>query len=219
MSNPTPYTEADRERMFEASEEWRAERDANFFWSGLDEDSRKALCTFIERCFLLDKRDWKRALLDAWMCGGTTLVSTEVYSHLHRVRNTIGHRFLYDHASGEMPRLVPGDGITFCGWSDTHPLTVVKVTKSGLVTARRDKSTLLNGCNSGAPDALTFTPGGFAGHTSGTQRWRIERDPDGTIEKCSWRKRAGRYVQKGMKPGTRGSSVRFGRGRHYDFNF
>ena len=73
-----------------------------------------------------------------------------------------------------------GDGVTISGWSDSDVYTVVSVSKSGnSAVVREDKSTLLNGVNSGEPDALKFYPGGFAGHTTGTQRWRHEPDPDG----------------------------------------
>ena len=66
-----------------------------------------------------------------------------------------------------------GMGVSLCGWSDVHAYTVVGVSASGKsFEIQRDKATLLNGVNSGEPDALRFQAGGFCGHTSGRQRRR-----------------------------------------------
>ena len=113
---------------------------------------------------------------------------------------------------------IVGDGANVYGYSDVYAHTVVKVSKSGDVAwIQRDKATLLNGANSGEPDALHFSPGGFCGHTSGTQRYSYERDPNGEILRIS-RRKDGTWRTKGA--GTGASRVRFGERRErYDFNF
>ena len=112
-----------------------------------------------------------------------------------------------------------GDGATIVGWSDRHAATVVEVSKNGRqVTLQEDKATLLNGATSGEPDALVVTPGGFACHTEGTQRWGLQRDPEGRRMRFSLRKN-GAWVMVGesLKGGQR---ARIGERHHYyDFNF
>lgn len=75
---------------------------------------------------------------------------------------------------------VNAERVTVCGYSDRQVCQVIKRTKTTL-TLRTLKATLLNGVNSGEPDALQFSPGGFIGHTSGNQRWKLEEDENGTI--------------------------------------
>jgi hypothetical protein len=103
----------------------------------------------------------------------------------------------------------PGDGATLCMYSDRHACTVIRRTAKTL-TLQRDKATLLNGFKSGEKDALQFAPGGFFGHTSGTQRYNYEPDPQGQI-----------FVARLTKRGWRCGCNRIGAGRseHYDFNF
>lgn len=117
---------------------------------------------------------------------------------------------------------VIGEGANVYGYSDVHAYTVISVNEAGTVAMiQRDKATLLNGVHSGEPDALTFEAGGYAGHTSGTQRYSYERDPNGEILRVSLRtkgKFAGTWRTKGS--GTGASRVRFGtRAERYDFNF
>lgn len=107
-----------------------------------------------------------------------------------------------------------GEGVTHLGYTDRYAYTIIKVTPK-TITAQRDKAILLNGVNSGEPDALTFSPGGFFGHTEGTQRYRYERDPMGEVVKFSlrndgiWRKSgSGKYDR-----------MVFGRSEYRDFNF
>lgn len=67
-----------------------------------------------------------------------------------------------------------GMGVSVYHWTDVEPGTIIRVSTSGRqIWFRKDSATLLNGVGSGEPDALTFTPGGFVGHTSGQQRWSI----------------------------------------------
>ena len=112
---------------------------------------------------------------------------------------------------------VVGAGATEYCYSDVHSYTVVAVSKSGKrCTVQRDKSRLLNGPISGEPDALVFEPGGYVGHTSGRQRWEIERDPEGKVVEISLRKN-GRWMEVGLSSGNH--FVIGKRIEHYDFNF
>jgi hypothetical protein len=117
-----------------------------------------------------------------------------------------------------------GEGATYHLWSDAHAYTVERVSASGKTAwIRRDKATLLNGANSGEPDALKFSPGGFAGHTSGTQRWAYEPDPEGKLMKVTRRVlKSGKVIwkQAGWRTSSPGGTVSFGhRSEHYDHNF
>ena len=119
---------------------------------------------------------------------------------------------------------VLGGAATYTVWTDSYACTVEKISPSGkTVWLRRDKAVLLNGANSDAEDKLHFEPGGFSGHTSGTQRYRYENDPDGELIKVSARTlRDGRVVWKRVGQATKslGGTARFGtRDEHYDFNF
>lgn len=73
-----------------------------------------------------------------------------------------------------------GDGVTLCGHSDRHVYTVIKRTKKTL-TLRRDTAKLLNGFDSGESDSLQFSPGGFVGHTSGSQCYSYTPDENGRV--------------------------------------
>ena len=125
-----------------------------------------------------------------------------------------------DFAASNAPAI--GDGATIHSYTDSAAATVIAVSASGVVvTLQRDKSTLLNGHNSGAADALRMDLGGFCGHTSGEQRYSYERDPNGEIEKFSRRVVNGkiRWVKVGetSKGGQRATLS--GRFAHYDYNF
>lgn len=75
------------------------------------------------------------------------------------------------------------DQVTVCGYSDRKSFTVIASTPT-TITIQENKRTLLNGFDSGEPDALVMTPGGFLGHTEGEQRWMVERDTNGSIIKA-----------------------------------
>ena len=109
-----------------------------------------------------------------------------------------------------------GEGANVFGYSDVNAFTVLAVSASGKrCTIQRDTATLLNGCNSGEPDALQFSPGGFVGHTSGTQRYSYARNTEGAIVTVSMRK-----TGEWRTAGRHGERVKFGERReHYDFNF
>lgn len=119
---------------------------------------------------------------------------------------------------------VKGIAATFTLWTDSYACTVESVSPSGkTITLRRDKAVLLNGANSDAPDKLEFSPGGFCGHVSGTQRYSYEPDPNGELFKATLRtRRDGSTCWKQVGVGTyeRGGSVTLGsRHGHRDFNF
>lgn len=122
-----------------------------------------------------------------------------------------------------MDAITVGMGATIHYYSDSQACTVVAISKSGKrITLRADKAKLLNGANSGEPDALEFSPGGFCGHTSGHQRWAYEPDPNGSEHDFSLRtlpNGATRWVRVGesLRGGTTASLK--GRFHHYDFNF
>ena len=115
-----------------------------------------------------------------------------------------------------MTNLEIGGGATYCGYSDREPYTIIAIEQNGRkVTLQADKAKLLNGFDSGEPDALQFSPGGFCGHVSGTQRYEFTSDPDGrtivaTLRKDgSFRLRGTKDVKVDMR----------GRRKHYDYNF
>jgi len=71
---------------------------------------------------------------------------------------------------------------------------------------------LLNGVNSGEPDALKFSPGGFVGHISGEQRYKFTSNENNSIirirlGKKGWKGASGRFVLADEPR------------KHYDYNF
>lgn len=112
----------------------------------------------------------------------------------------------------DWPRV--GDGITALGYSDRYAYTITYVSPSKKrLAAQRDKATLLNGHDSGEGDALQWTPGGFAGHMEGAQRYAYERDPAGAVANFSLRKDG-----KWRRSNSTARAVQ-GRSEHYDHNF
>jgi hypothetical protein len=111
-----------------------------------------------------------------------------------------------------------GMGLTEHGYSDSRAYTVTRVSKSGKTCwAKRDKATLLNGFNSGEPDALVSYPGGFAHHVEGVQRYSYEPDPDAPERRFSLTKRGWRLAGTSQ---CAGGGVTMGvRREHYDYNF
>lgn len=107
-----------------------------------------------------------------------------------------------------------GDLVNYSVGSDLFPAVVISLTPKRL-KVRTMKATLLNGVNSGEPDALEFSPGGFVGHTSGTQRWDITEDEDGTVRAFSWREKKGQWRMTGFD----NSRLYVGVRHNYDFNF
>lgn len=119
-----------------------------------------------------------------------------------------------------------GDGATFTIYSDRHAGTIVKRTAT-TIWWQADEATLLNGVNSGEPDALKAYPGGFAAHVEGVQRYEYKRNPDAPIQKFTRREVRDhanvlkRIVWKQSGHGTRspGCVLTAGRHEHYDYNF
>lgn len=108
-----------------------------------------------------------------------------------------------------------GAGATVYGYSDREAYTVIAVAPGGRrCTLQRDKATLLNGHNSTEADKLTFSPGGFMGHTSGRQRYSYEADPDGEKITATLRKDGTWRVAN-----SKARVVMGVRNEHYDFNF
>ena len=116
-----------------------------------------------------------------------------------------------------------GDLATYTIWTDAKAGRIVAVSQSGnRVTWQEDKATLLNGVNSGEPDALEFSPGGFVGHTSGRQRWQCEPNPEGRKQDFSRRVlKSGWWVWKGVGERTSSPGGYLSPGQHpyHDFNF
>lgn len=99
------------------------------------------------------------------------------------------------------------------GWTDRQAFEVTRVVSERTLEVRRLKATLLNGVNSGQPDALQFSPGGFCGHTSGTQRYSFEPDASNAVirirlGKKGWKDAHGNRYSVGDEPR-----------EFYDFNF
>lgn len=117
-----------------------------------------------------------------------------------------------------------GDGATYTTYSDSKACTIIEVRRNGReLVLQRDKATLLNGVNSGEPDALKCYPGGFAAHFEGTQRYAYERDPNGQTFRVSKRTlKNGNVVWKLVGHPTKSpgcSATLSGRHEHYDYNF
>lgn len=107
---------------------------------------------------------------------------------------------------------------TRCGYSDRHAGHIVAISRNGKqVSFQAGTAELLNSADSGQPDALKFSPGGFVGHTSGAQRWKITADPLAAVEKFSLRGN-GQWIAVGSRTSS-GSRLVSGHSHHYDFNF
>lgn len=124
----------------------------------------------------------------------------------------------------DLDRAKVGDGATINCYSDRQACTIVKRTDKK-IWVQRDKATLLNGLKSGEPDALHFAPGGFCGHTSGTQRWAYTPNADEAIVCYSRREVVYsdgslhiKYVRVGEAV-RNGQTISTGRHEHYDYNF
>ncbi len=123
-------------------------------------------------------------------------------------------------------RFKVGDGVHWSEGSDVAPGTVVSVSRSGnQITVSIDDAKLLNGVDSGQPDALHFAPGGFVGHTSGVQRHEFSQPAPGTRRFQTFsRRKAMEGLYKLQGTSARGSMrawgiLRHGRQSHYDYNF
>lgn len=126
------------------------------------------------------------------------------------------------HSVENAPKFTVGDGVCWSAGTDVESGTVVGLANNGrTVLVVEDEAVLMNGAGSDAPDALTFTPGGFVGHTSGQQRWEF-KPGDGPVMRFNFRPATGQF--KLAKTSTTGSMrswgvLRAGRSKHFDFNF
>lgn len=112
-----------------------------------------------------------------------------------------------------------GMGCSLPRYSDIDSAHVVHVSPCGkIIYVTLDKATLLNGVKSGEPDALVFHRGGFSGRMTGTQRWKLEPQPDGQRIKFTLRK-DGTWVQRGQPMGTGSQKLSFRHVHYHDFNF
>ena len=111
------------------------------------------------------------------------------------------------------------DPVTHTIYTDADAGWVSKVSPNGkTIEVEFAKQTLLNHANSGLPDALVFSPGGFVGHVSGDQRWRIERTENPRKSKFTLRKN-GQWKLAGIPTTSPGGSLNPGHHPYYDFNF
>ena len=118
-----------------------------------------------------------------------------------------------------MNTLQVGDPVTYTIYTDSDCGWVSEVSPNGkTVIVEFAHQELLNGANSGEPDALHCSPGGFCGHTSGTQRWKIERVAQPRKSKFTLRK-SGQWKIAGHGPNSPGCILRKGHSPYYDFNF
>ena len=117
--------------------------------------------------------------------------------------------------------LVPrvGMGATIRNYSDRQACTIVEVSRSGKrIVVQHDEATLLNGFESGEPDALTFTLGGFCGHVEGVQRYSYAPNPAGSRETFTLRK-TGQWIAEGEKAKGGTQLIVGRRAHHHDYNF
>jgi hypothetical protein len=118
------------------------------------------------------------------------------------------------------PPVAPGDFVTYTIWTDRVVYEVLEVKANGKTLELREAAArLLNGPNSGEPDALHFSPGGFFGHTSGAQRWEVKPDRDGQRLRVTWRPAIGAWKPVGIRTSSPGCRIRPGAHPHHDFNF
>lgn len=100
------------------------------------------------------------------------------------------------------------------GYSDIKAHEIVRSVFSKILEVRAMTAKLLNGVNSGEPDALQFEPGGFFGHTSGIQRYEYTQDTSARVFRIrlhkdgKWRDAVGRRFVPSDSPR-----------EFYDFNF
>jgi hypothetical protein len=111
------------------------------------------------------------------------------------------------------------DPVTYTLYTDAEAGWVSKVSPNGkTIEVEFAKQTLINGAASGEPDALQFSPGGFVGHTSGKQRWNIERSENPHKSKFTLRKN-GQWKIAGHATTSPGCILSPGHHPYYDYNF
>lgn len=112
-----------------------------------------------------------------------------------------------------------GDPATYILYSDRDAGYIVGVLDKGKrVQFQYANATLLNGAGSDHPDKMTFTPGGFCGHTEGDQIYDIVPNPTAPVVEFSLRKN-GAWKLAGHPMNSPGCSLVPGHSHWYDFNF
>ena len=163
------------------------------------DSEREAFNAYVQNAF--DSCDEEKLGADVW-----AIVVDEFRSEFERLKSDGGFRV--------------GDGVNWSQGSDCVAGTVVRVTDASVYVVE-DEAKLLNGIESGEPDALHFSPGGFVGHTSGRQRYEFSPG-SGAPRRFTFRRNTGRFKLAGAS--TRGSMaawghLRHGRQKHCDYNF
>jgi hypothetical protein len=103
-----------------------------------------------------------------------------------------------------------GAGATVYSHPDSmKAFTVIRVTTRTIII-QRDMAILLNGVNSGEPDALQLGEGGRVG---GAQRWEYQSDPEGYLERVTQRQDGSWRVARSNL------IVMPGRSEFFDFNY
>jgi hypothetical protein len=111
------------------------------------------------------------------------------------------------------------DPVTYVIYTDADAGWVSKVSPNGkTIEVELGVQTLLNGPNSGEPDALKVFPGGFCGHVEGVQRWKVERAEKPNTLKFTLRKN-GQWKIVGHGTKSPGCVLIKGHNPHYDYNF
>lgn len=135
----------------------------------------------------------------------TRIESDDMEARMERNENT-----------GLLDKAKVGEGVRWKLFTDVEPGYIVGRTEK-TITVRAAHATLMNGFNSGTKDELTFSPGGFCGHTSGEPRYEFAPNPDGAIMRFSRRRRGWKLV--GWRSDSPGYELYFGIGKFYDYNF
>jgi len=105
-----------------------------------------------------------------------------------------------------------GDGVSWNGYSDSYAGTVVRVSPSRVYVVE-DAASLLNGFDSGQPDAIVAHAGGFCANVTGTQRY--EYKPGSGSQITFTLRKDGRM----MRAESTYCYLRHGRHKHHDYNF
>lgn len=117
------------------------------------------------------------------------------------------------------PTFQIGDAVSHRTWTDIKAGFIVAVSKSGkTVTFQAAKQELLNGPDSGEPDALKVSLGGFVGHTSGKQRYAVSADTTGYKQKFTLRSN-GQWKAARSSSHSIGNVLIDGHHPYYDYNF
>lgn len=112
-----------------------------------------------------------------------------------------------------------GSEVTHVLYTDAKAGWVSRISPSGKkLWVELGEQRLLNGVESGEPDALTCAPGGFCGHISGTQRWEVKRAENPVVIAFTLRQ-TGKWKAVGSNTYAIGNSLIAGHRPHYDFNF